>query len=111
MILREQRVEHRLLVVLLKLDHVAVRIVHEELQDVIRASATDVRLKPVLANDLRHPLDILDLEAKMPEQASRPLRRLLLEKLKKRSVTAREKNAVQFAGGVAKLVRDFAAQY
>src|SRR5215475_11224751 len=43
-ILREQRIEDRLSIVLLKLDDVAVWIMDKELQNVIGAPATDVCL-------------------------------------------------------------------
>jgi len=95
---------------LLELKHIAVGIVDEELQYVIGASAPDLRLEAVASNNLSHALDILDFKGNMTKQTTRRLGGIFVEELEEGAVVAAQEDAIELAGGIAELVRNFAAQ-
>jgi len=94
---------------LLKFDHIAVRIVNEELQYMIGAPTLDFRRQTVPSRHRGHVLDVVDLKAEVAEQAAGRLGLLFVEELEEGAVAAGKEYAVDLARRVAELVRHLAA--
>lgn len=102
----DERIKDRFTVVLLELDHIAVRILDEELQHTIRSATPYGRGVAQLPELLCHDFDGIDLKTQMPVEPTLGCRRTLKKEFEKGTVVAEKEDAVK----LARIISEFVGQ-
>src|SRR3954464_9505602 len=99
---------HTFLVVLVEFQRSAIGVWNGELQGAVGTAALYFRRKPQRPGVGRHRLNVLDLEAQMPEQAPAApgFRVLFVEQFQEGAGGERQQDAVALVGMVAELMDD-----